>query len=182
MAAYDDPFGKSSFESRDFKKKKGGKVQKNTPSFASVSNIEGLDGVDAPLYNNTDTVPKEIILTPDEHAYLCEHKPETPWDNYRPKILKMIESHSPGYLKTLPHTESPKILAPVVTRNKIISKLANANKNGTQYNWNDGQIKCDTFKIYLDTEKPRLFVSVCYGSKRNTRPVDEVQTANMPVA
>jgi hypothetical protein len=182
VSAYDDPFGKSSFESRDFKKKPGGKVQKNTPSFASVSNIEGLNGVDAPLYNDTDTVPKEIILTPDEHAYLCGHEVETSWDNYRSEILKMIEAHSPGYLKTLPHTESPKILAPVVTRNKIISKLATANKNGIQYNWNDGQIKRDTFKIYIDTEKPRLFVSVCYGSKRTTRPVDEVQTANIPVA
>jgi len=178
IAAYNDPFGRSSFDSRDFKKK-GGVVRKNIPSFVEASNIAGLDEVDAPRHNDTDTVPKEVPLSDDEHLYIKRHATETSWDDYRPRILEMIEAHCPGYLETIPHTPCPKILAPVATRSKIITKLIDACKNGRQYNWNDGQIKCDTFKIYVDTEAPRLFVSVCYGSRRNARATD-IQRADTP--
>ena len=94
----------------------------------------------------------------------------------------MIEAHCPGYLDTIPRTACPKVIAPVATRNKIITKMADASKNGRQYNWNDGQIKINTFKIYVDTEAPRLFVSVCYGSRRNTHATDVAQTATIPTA
>jgi hypothetical protein len=163
--AYADPFGKCPINTRDFKKRKGGEVKRNIPSLVEVNNIANLSGRDAPAHSVTDTVPKEIKLSSEENEILSRHVKESSWDEYRPKILEMIEKHCPGYLATLPNV-SPKIIEPIETRNKIIRKLVDACAKGQQYNWNDNQIKHDTFKVYVDRVESRLFVSVCNGSRR----------------
>lgn len=164
--AYSNPYGTAPLDTRSFKKKKGGEVQRNIPSLAAVDRISGLNGTDAPIHSETDTVPKKVDITSEENAYLMRHVSETSWDEYRPNILKMIERHSPGYLQTLPQV-IPNVICPGGSaRDKIIGKMANACTKGQQYNWNDNQVKVDTYKIYVDTQASRLFISVCRGSKR----------------
>jgi len=178
--AYDNPFSREAFNTRSFKKNEDGRVTKNVPSVVHPDLIAGLDATDAPKYSDIDTIPEMISLSTDDVQFLKQHKPEESWDLYLPRLLQMIERISPGYLNKIPKVTRPKVLEPnEAARTKIIGRLVNANKKREQYNWNDGQVITDTYKIYVDTIGSRLFVSACYGSKRNV--ADKPQVANLPV-
>jgi hypothetical protein len=177
--AYDNPFSLEAFNTRSFKKNEDGRVTKNIPSVVHPDLIAGLEATDAPKYSKIDTIPEMIRLAADDVQFLKQHKPEQSWDPYLPRLLQMIERISPGYLDKIPKVTRPKVLEPNEdARTKIIGRLEYANKNREQYNWNDGQVNTDTYKIYVDTVGSRLFISVCYGSKRNDP--DTPQVANIP--
>jgi hypothetical protein len=181
ILSYDDPSAANPFQSRNFKKDYEGKVQRNIPSLLHADNIGGLDAVDSPKYNDVDTVPEIFTISENDVEFLRKHETGESWDPYISQLLEMIERIRPGYLATIPKIDRPNVMEPNgAAREKIINRLVDANKKREQYNWNDGQFKTDTYKIYVDTVCSRLFVSVCYGSKRNVP--DVMQVADIPVA
>ena len=179
--AYDDPFSREAFSTRNFKKNEDGRVTRNIPSVVHPDLILGLDSTEAPKYSDSDTIPKLFQLTNEDVVFLQQHKPEESWNDYIPKILEIIERIEPGYLNTIPKITRPKVIEPNGSaREKIIGRLINAVKSKEQYNWNDSQIKKDTYKIYVDRVDSRLFVSVCYGSKRHDE--ETTQSVTIPTA
>ena len=164
---YADPFGTNSYQTAGFKKKKGKVVA--DPTMLSAKHIENLEAVDLPVTEDpTDpkTVPIVISVSPEEYREF--KKSGNAWDETT--ILVIIRKYNQDVVNEIENKKLHKIQITEScedndTRKKRVLDFIKASNEGRKYTLGTGDVKKDSYQIFLDKIEHKAIVSIYYGSK-----------------
>jgi hypothetical protein len=162
---YEDPFGLNSYQTAGFNKKKG-KVSAN-PTMLSTKHIKNLEAVDLPVLEDpTDpkSVPVVISVSPTEYATF--KKKGNSWDENC--VFEVLCKYNPDLVNNIKNLHKIQITESTEendTYKKRITDFVNAYNNNKKYTLGTGDIRVDSYQIFLDKIHNRVIVSIYYGSK-----------------
>lgn len=163
---YIDPFGLNSYQTSGFKKKKGNIVAK--PTMLSAKHIDNLEAVELPIVEDPDdpkTVPEVFNITKEEYDTFKKNV-DGSWDEntifdiinkYKSKLVDNLK-----LLRKIQITESSEENTTYKIRIVDFVKAYNDKKKRTI---DTGNVKEDSYQIFLDRIHCRVIISIYYGSK-----------------
>ena len=163
---YIDPFGLNSYQTSGFKKKKGNIVAK--PTMLSAKHIDNLEAVELPIIEDPEdpkTVPEVFNITKEEYDTFKKNV-DGSWDEntifdivnkYKSKLVDNLK-----LLRKIQITESSEENTTYKIRIVDFVKAYNDKKKRTI---DTGNVKEDSYQIFLDRIHCRVIISIYYGSK-----------------
>lgn len=159
---YDDPFGRNSYQTAGFRKKKDRVVANST--MLSAKHIENLEAVDLPLSEDPRSIPIVVPVSTDDFSKIT--KSGRAWSTE--SILGVIKKYSNDTFDKIKPMVIKQVVQPDTdaSYDKLITAFVKASENRTKYTWAIGKNeRKDTYQVYLDNRSHRIIVSIYYGSK-----------------